>query len=299
MYAILGEIPFEMTDGFTALSLRHEARFAYHDVIAAKPRTQSLGHKLDKLEFELRLHWRLGDVGGQYAALVQAQKSQQAQALVTGSGQMMGFFCINQLSVTATATNDTGDVIAMDISVDLTEYSGDPNAPNDAPAIVSADSAPLLSMRDDSINAPIDIETASMMADVGAWRRTGGLLDGILNRLDLLKQTNDPLVISGILSDVIKDGSTAVGLLGNLPMLSAYQSSLLVASGMGERISSTMSSVNLAIGAAKGGDIAGVRQAIYDAQGTMGAAQKVVSGITAKIAAKKPLKLPRLPRLSR
>lgn len=69
MYAMLGEIPFEITESFTTLESTHTARFAYHDVIAGKPRTQALGLELTKLSFTLRLHWRLGDVQASHGAL--------------------------------------------------------------------------------------------------------------------------------------------------------------------------------------------------------------------------------------
>ena len=210
MYAMLGQIPFEMTDSFTALTTTHDAKFVHHEVIQGKPRTQSLGLLLDKLKFSLRLHWRLGDVGQQYQALHQAFISQDAQALVTGSGQMIGFYTIDKLSVTTTAQNDTGDTLAMDIDVDLTEFIGDPTAPNPTPAIATMDSVPLLSVKDDSINAPIDIETASLMADVGAWHRSESLLDGIGAKLALLNELkNDPARYALTLSEIVVKSSKA------------------------------------------------------------------------------------------
>lgn len=57
MYAMLGQITFEMTDSFTALTTTHNAKFVHHEVIQGKPRTQGLGLLLDKLKFSLRLHW--------------------------------------------------------------------------------------------------------------------------------------------------------------------------------------------------------------------------------------------------
>lgn len=292
MYAMLGQIPFEATDSFTALTTTHDAKFVHHEVIQGKPRTQGLGLLLDKLKFSLRLHWRLGDVGGQYQALHQAFVSQDAQALVTGSGQMMGFYTIDKLSVTTTAQNDTGDVLAMDIDVDLTEFIGDPTAPNPTPAIATMDSVPLLSIKDDSINAPIDIETASLMADVGAWHRSEGLLDGISSKLALLSElSNDPARYALTLSEIVSDGSNIVKGLSNIPALSAYADKLDGMGRFGDVVSDVIGKVGTGIGAAQAGNLTGAKTAFTGAIGAMGVGKSTVSKLTAKIASKKPLKL--------
>lgn len=291
MYAMLGQIPFEMTDSFTALTTTHNAKFAYHEVIQGKPRTQSLGLLLDKLKFSLRLHWRLGDVGQQYQALHQAFISQDAQALVTGSGQMIGFYTIDKLSVTTTAQNDTGDTLAMDIDVDLTEFIGDPTAPNPTPAIATMDSVPLLSVKDDSINAPIDIETASLMADVGAWHRSEGLLDGIGAKLALLNELkNDPARYALTLSEIVSDGTGIIKGLSNIPALSAYADKLDAIGSFGGAVSDTLGKVGVGIGAVQSGNLIQAKTAFTGAIGAMSIGKSTVSKLTAKIASKKPLK---------
>lgn len=291
MYAMLGEIPFEITESFTTLESTHTARFAYHDVIAGKPRTQALGLELTKLSFTLCLHWRLGDVQASHGALQSALIAQDALALVSGSGQMMGFYTIDKLSVTTTAQNDMGDTLAMDIDVDLTEFIGDPTVPNPAPAIATADSVPLLSVKDDSINAPIDIETASLMADVGAWHRSEGLLDGIGAKIALLGELgNDPARYTLTLSEIILDGTGIIAGLSNIPALSAYADKLDSMGRFGSAVSDTLGKIGTGIGAVQSGNLTGAKTAFIGAIGAMGVGKSTVSKLTAKIASKKPLK---------
>ncbi|OOS08086.1 Phage P2 GpU [Moraxella cuniculi DSM 21768] len=291
MYAMLGEIPFEITESFTTLTMTHDAKFAHHEVIQGKPRTQALGLLLAKLKFSLRLHWRLGDVAKSYQVLHQAFVSQDAQALVTGSGQMMGFYTIGRLSVTTTAQNDTGDTLAMDIDVDLTEFIGDPTAPNPTPAIATSDSVPLLSLKDDSINAPIDIETASLMADVGAWTRSENLLNGISSKLALLGElSNDPARYALTLSEIVSDGSTVVKGLSNIPALSAYADRLGGVGSFGGAVADTLGKVGVGIGAVQSGNLTQAKTAFTGAMGAMSIGKSTVSKLTAKIASKKPLK---------
>lgn len=291
MYAMLGEIPFEMTQSFTALDSTHTARFAHHDVIQGKPRTQALGLELTKLSFTLRLHWRLGDVQASYQALQLALTAQDALALVSGSGQMMGFFTLDKLAVTTKATNDTGDTLAMDIDVDLTEFVGDPTAPNPTPAIATMDSVPLLSVKDDSINAPIDIETASLMADVGAWHRSERLLDGIGAKLALLGELgNDPARYALTLSEIVSDGTGIVKGLSHIPALSAYANKLDTMGRFGGAVADTLGKVGIGIEAVQSGNLTQAKTAFMGAIGAMGVGKSTVSKLTAKIASKKPFK---------
>lgn len=291
MYAMLGETPFEITQSFTALDAIHTARFAYHDVIQGKPRTQALGLELTKLSFSLRLHWRLGDVQASYQALQSALTVQDALALVSGSGQMMGFFTLDKLNVATKATNDTGDTLAMDIDVDLTEFVGDPTTPNDTPAIATMDSVPLLSVKDDSINAPIDIETASIMADVGAWHRSESLLDGIGAKIALLGELgNDPARYALTLSEIVSDGSNIVKGLSNIPALSAYADKLDGVGRFGSAVSDTLGKVGVGIGAVQSGNLIGAKNAFTGAIQAMSIGKNSVSKLTSRIASKKPLK---------
>lgn len=291
MYAMLGQIPFEMTQSFTALDSTHTARFAYHDVIQGKPRTQALGMALTKLSFALRLHWRIGDVSASYQALQSALNAQDALGLVSGSGQMMGFFTIDKLIITTKATNDTGDVIAMDIDVDLTEFVGDPTNPNETPALAMADSMPLLSVKDDSIHAPIDIQTASLMADVRAWHRSYGLLDGIGSKITLLGELgSDPARYALTLSEIVADGSNVIKGISGMTALSGYADQITGVSAFGDAMSDVIGKVGAGIGAVQSGNLSQAKAVFSGAVSSMGVGKGTISRLTAKIASKKPLK---------
>lgn len=288
MYAMLGQIPFEITHSFTSLDITHKAKFVHHDTIAGKPRTQAMGHELDKLKFEMRLHWRLGDVLATYDALKTAQQSQEAQALVTGSGEHLGWYVIESLSAKTTAQSDTGDVLAMDIDVALTEFGGDPNNPLPAPAITrTAD--PLLAMRTDSIHAPIDIETARLMADVASYHRASDLFSDLQRQYNILRQIkNDPARLLDVAGNMA--GTTGAIIDGlQLPVLNQYKDKISWLSTTCEHTQNIAHTLRDGMEAVRSGDAVALGQVYYKAYDGFKSASSGISKLTAKIAMKKRL----------
>ena len=67
MFAMLGEVRFELLGSFTDLEETHAAAYAKHEVLAGRPRLQAMGNDLTQLRFGLKLHWKLGDVDAAYS----------------------------------------------------------------------------------------------------------------------------------------------------------------------------------------------------------------------------------------
>ena len=72
MYAMLGNVRFELLEGFTALEETHTADFARHEVLKGRPRLQALRNALTEIRFSLRLHWKLGNPDTAFKGLVAA-----------------------------------------------------------------------------------------------------------------------------------------------------------------------------------------------------------------------------------
>lgn len=81
MYAMLGDVRFELLNSFTSLEMEHAANFAKHEVLKGRPRLQALQNELTTLRFSLKLHWRLGNPDTAYKGLLSALEAQQAVQL--------------------------------------------------------------------------------------------------------------------------------------------------------------------------------------------------------------------------
>ena len=98
MFAMLGEVRFELLGSFTDLEETHGASYAKHEVLAGRPRLQAMGNELTQIRFGLKLHWKLGDVDAAYKGLIAAKEAQQAVSLVFGSGRFVGWFVVESLT---------------------------------------------------------------------------------------------------------------------------------------------------------------------------------------------------------
>ena len=129
------------------------------------------------------------------------------------------------------------------------------------------------------------------MADVGAWHRSEGLLDGIRAKIALLGELgNDPARYALTLSEIVSDGTGVIKGLSNIPALSAYADKLDGMGKFGGAVADTLGKVGTGIGAVQAGNLTGAKTAFTGAIGAMSIGKSTVSKLTAKIASKKPLK---------
>ena len=98
MFAMLGDVRFELLSSFTDFEETHTAAYAKHEVLAGRPRLQAMGNELTEIRFSLRLHWKLGNPDTAYRGLIAAKEAQEALALVYGSGRHAGWFVISSIS---------------------------------------------------------------------------------------------------------------------------------------------------------------------------------------------------------
>ncbi len=119
MYAMLGEVRFELLNSFTSLETQHAANFAKHEVLKGRPRLQALQNELTTLRFSLKLHWRLGNPDTAYKGLLSALEAQQAVSLVYGSGRFVGWFVLERLTERTLIQDAQGRTAARELDVEL------------------------------------------------------------------------------------------------------------------------------------------------------------------------------------
>ena len=144
MFAILGEIIFEVLTSPEAFRSTTEYHYAEHKVVEARPRLQWLATELQKISLELGFHVAFTNPATQLNRLGAAAEDHQARALIFGNGVHRGYFVIEKIEETHQQLADDGSFVAISAKVELNEWipgvDFDPLAPprraNPPPGIV-------------------------------------------------------------------------------------------------------------------------------------------------------------------
>ena len=123
MFAVLGEIPFQVVGSPEGYESRRGYDFAEHRVIESKPRLQWIGNDLEHLRFELRLHSSFTDPGAKLALLRSTAAAHLALPLVFGNGGFRGFFVIESISMRSQQLSARGVPIAITAAIALKEWA--------------------------------------------------------------------------------------------------------------------------------------------------------------------------------
>lgn len=133
MFAVFGEILFQLLVSPTGVESTQRWTFAEHAVVEDKPQLQWTGDGLQTLSLDLAFHRSFTDPAGQLGALLAAASDHSARALVFGNGEHHGYFVIIALKVLNRQFSAVGDLIAAAARVELKEWvlasQFDPNAP--------------------------------------------------------------------------------------------------------------------------------------------------------------------------
>lgn len=218
MFAQLGDVRLEVLNSFTSFEESHAANFAKHDVLKGRPRLQAMGNDLTTLRFEVRLHWRLGDVDTAYKGLITAKEKQQAVSLVYGSGQFVGWFVIERLTSRTTQMDGYGRTAARELDIELTEFVGDPNNPLPTPAVMSGKQNPLLSMLPESVRGQVLPIVENVQKAVKVYRTVEKEIGQMQHLVYQAKELrHDPAGALHAISDALNIGGSALGKLNGLP----------------------------------------------------------------------------------
>ncbi len=134
MFAVLGAIEFDLITYFDGMETRFGADYAEHALITRKPRLQFVGDKLDEVRIDLVFHVSYCDPEAELVRLRQALTSHDALSLALGNGDYKGRFVITGLTATGRHTDTAGTLLAVEASMELREFTGDPAQPP-APAV--------------------------------------------------------------------------------------------------------------------------------------------------------------------
>ncbi|HBS3222017.1 TPA: phage tail protein [Klebsiella pneumoniae] len=135
MFAVLGDIEFELITYWDGFEATFGVDYAEHPRIEGKPGLQFVGDKLDEIQISLVFHQHYCVPDVELVRLRTAMKAHQALALVFGNGDYRGWFVITDVTATSEQTDSTGNVLAVNATASLREYIGDPKKPLQPPAI--------------------------------------------------------------------------------------------------------------------------------------------------------------------
>ncbi len=125
MFALLGEVQFEVIGSPESIISSRRYDYAVHRVIQDRPKLQWLAPDLEILRFELMLHRSLTDPAADLAVLLAAAEAHQALPLIFGSGEFRGNFVISELSTLSRQLSGNGAPIAIAVRIELMESPPD------------------------------------------------------------------------------------------------------------------------------------------------------------------------------
>lgn len=135
MYALLGDIQFDLITYFDGMQVTFGADYAEHALIEGKPRLQFIGEKLDEFRIDLCFHVYYCDPEKELVKLQAAKKSHMAMAFVLGNGDYKGWFVLTEVQATSRETDKAGTLLSLDAGITLREYVGDKLNPLPPPAV--------------------------------------------------------------------------------------------------------------------------------------------------------------------
>lgn len=171
MFAILGDIEFELTHGITALEYTQAAQFAEHARIGQRPALQFTGHALQELSITLELHATRSDPMATAARLRAAMLAHQALAFVLGHGHCLGWFVIVQMRHSTSESFADGQPIAVGLELTLREFADvpAPRSPRAAVATTMGAATPGSAVQSPKAQALLPTGAMAALAQAAHW----------------------------------------------------------------------------------------------------------------------------------
>lgn len=121
MFAILGEIAFQVVGSPETLSDSRNYDYAEQRVVQARPRLQWLADDLMTIRLEMLLHRAFTDPAASLLLARQAAATHQALPLVFGNGDFRGYFVIIGIHTMSRQLSGVGDLFAVVVRLELKE----------------------------------------------------------------------------------------------------------------------------------------------------------------------------------
>ena len=125
MFAVLGDIQFEVVGSPEGYDSAGAYEYSEQRVIESKPRLQWVGDELDRLNFELMWHASFTNPAAQLALLRATAAQHLALPLVFGDGGFRGFFVVESIAVRSQQLSAGGAPIAIRVALSLKEWAVD------------------------------------------------------------------------------------------------------------------------------------------------------------------------------
>ena len=131
MFAILGDIPFQIVGSPESLSDSRKYDYAEHRVIQSQPLLQWLADDLQIIQLEMLLHRSFTVPAANLLVLRQAAQTHAALPLVFGNGDFRGYFVITKIDTVSRQMTGSGALFAITVRLELCEspVQFDPTAP--------------------------------------------------------------------------------------------------------------------------------------------------------------------------
>jgi phage protein U len=123
MYAVLGDILFEILTSPSSFESVRTFNYAEHRIVQDRPRLEWISDALETIVFDLMLHAAFTNPKVQLDALTAAGRDHQARALLFGNGIHRGYFVLTSLTEVQQHCADDGSVIWATVRVELKEYA--------------------------------------------------------------------------------------------------------------------------------------------------------------------------------
>jgi phage protein U len=122
MFAVFGEIIFEVINSPQAIESFRSWKYAEHRVLEGRPRLQWVSDPLERIVLEMMFHASFTDPAAQMSALFAAASDHQARALILGTGEHLGYFVVTSLSTVSRQMTAKGNIVALTARVVLKEW---------------------------------------------------------------------------------------------------------------------------------------------------------------------------------
>jgi phage protein U len=165
MYAQLGSTIFEGLKSFTGVSSVRETNFAELPLIEGKPKLQRIGTKLENISINMLLSIDFCVPQDEIDSLDASREAGEILPLISGNGLYVGNFVIKTIRKNELHTTPEGDIMQVDLQVDLVEHYDADLANSIAVGAINTGFA--MAQNDPPLFAPIIIPVTPA-GDVGA-----------------------------------------------------------------------------------------------------------------------------------
>ena len=124
MFAQLGDIQFDLITYFDGINDTITYNYAEHERINNKTLLQFLGENLQEFTIKLNLHSNFCVPEDEILKIRTEAQLGKPLKFIKGNGEYVGAFVISQIQKTTEQTSPEGDLIAIQVELQLKEYAG-------------------------------------------------------------------------------------------------------------------------------------------------------------------------------